>query len=214
MRKLVLVMQTTLNGRLDDPEAWLPGIPDDLYADGERIFGTRFDSVLVGRVTAEEMAAYWPGAETEDAPIGGLPDAPPASIEAAAINRRMARKMNAYTKYVPTRDATRTIDWRNVEMVPIRSDDDLARFVTELKAGAGRDVHLAGGAQLAQAAARLALIDEYTFNVHPVVSAGKTWFDQIGEKRELELVDVTTYSGGVVAVTYRPKASGTTKSNR
>jgi dihydrofolate reductase len=207
MRKLVLAMQTTLNGRLDDPEAWLPGIPDDLYADGERVFETRFDSVLVGRVTAEEMAAYWPGAETEDAPIGGLPDAPPASSEAAAINRRMARKMNEYRKYVPTRDATRAIDWRNVEMVPIRSDDDLVRFVADLKAGAGRDVHLAGGAQLAQTAARLGLIDEYQLNLHPVVSAGRTWFDQIGEKRELELVDATTYSGGVVAVRYRPKAS-------
>jgi dihydrofolate reductase len=147
------------------------------------------------------------GRRNRDAPIGGLPDAPPASSEAAAVNRRMARKMNACTKYVPTRDATRAIDWRNVEMVPIRSDDDLARFVAERKAGAGRDVDLDGGAPLAQTAARLGLIDEYLLNVHPVVSAGKTWFDQIGEKRELEHIGTTTYSGGVVAVRYRPKAS-------
>jgi dihydrofolate reductase len=79
--------------------------------------------------------------------------------------------------------------------------------VAELKAGPGRDVHLAGGAQLAQTAARLGLIDEYTLNVHPVVSAGKTWFDRIGEQRELELVDATTYAGGVVTLRYRPKAS-------
>ena len=31
MRKVVLAMMTTLNGRLDDPGAWVTGLSDDHY---------------------------------------------------------------------------------------------------------------------------------------------------------------------------------------
>jgi dihydrofolate reductase len=36
----------------------------------------------------------------------------------------------------------------------------------------------AGGARLAAALARLALIDEYRLLAHPVVSPGAAWFDR------------------------------------
>ena len=64
MRKIVLQMMTTLNGRLDDPMAWLHGVRDDQYREIDRIYAT-YDTVLVGRTTYEEMAAYWPGALSE-----------------------------------------------------------------------------------------------------------------------------------------------------
>jgi len=65
MRKLVLAMMTTLNGRLDDPLSWFVGIDDDLYGEIDRAYDA-FDTVLVGRATYEEMFAYWPAAETEE----------------------------------------------------------------------------------------------------------------------------------------------------
>ena len=40
-------MMTTLNGRLDDPGAWVTGIPDDLYAEIDRVYES-FDTILVG----------------------------------------------------------------------------------------------------------------------------------------------------------------------
>ena len=40
MRKLVMGMMTTLNGRLDDPNAWMTEVPDDLYAVIDRRFET------------------------------------------------------------------------------------------------------------------------------------------------------------------------------
>ena len=64
MRKVVLQMMTTLNGRLDDPSAWMSGVPDDLYDDIDRAYAA-FDTIVVGRTTYEEMAAYWPGAEAD-----------------------------------------------------------------------------------------------------------------------------------------------------
>jgi dihydrofolate reductase len=86
VRKIVLQMMTTLNGRLDDPMAWVHRVSDDQYREIDRIYAT-FDTVLVGRTTYEEMAAYWPGA---------LSDA--AGTE---TNRAMARRMQAYRKLRP-----------------------------------------------------------------------------------------------------------------
>ena len=57
MRKVVMGMMTTLNGRLDDPAAWVKGVPDDLYAELDRLYGT-FDTILVGRTTYDEMLEY------------------------------------------------------------------------------------------------------------------------------------------------------------
>jgi hypothetical protein len=38
-------MMTTLNGRLDDPDAWVTDISDDLYREIDRVYGT-FDTIL------------------------------------------------------------------------------------------------------------------------------------------------------------------------
>ncbi len=50
MRKIVLAMMTTLNGRVDDPGAWVTSVGDDIYAELNRAYRT-FDTVLVGWVT-------------------------------------------------------------------------------------------------------------------------------------------------------------------
>jgi len=179
-----MAMMTTLDGRLDHPEDWVTGIPDDLYAEIDRVYES-FDTVLVGRTTALEMAEYWPGAETDEAE--------------SEISRSMARKMNTYKKYVFTR-SDEPLDWSNVELVPVQDDDALVAFVEELKARPGGDIHLSGGAQLARTLIRLGVVDRYHLFVHPVVSAGARWFDEIGEKRELELQSATAYSNGVVGL--------------
>jgi len=46
--------------------------------------------------------------------------------------------------------------------------------------------------------------------VYPVVSAGKTWFDQINDKRGMDLLNATTYEDGVVGLYLRPKNGGPT----
>lgn len=192
MRKIVMGMMTTLNGRLDDPAAWVTGVPDDLYAELDRLYGT-FDTILVGRTTYDEMLAYWPGAETEE---GGT-----------EISRSMARKMNSYKKYVFTRAATESaLEWSNAEQVHAPNDQDVERFVRDLKAQPGGDIHLSGGARLAQTIVGLGLVDQYHFVMHPVVSAGSTWFDQIADQRGMELMSATAYSNGVVGLYYEPNA--------
>ena len=54
--------------------------------------------------------------------------------EHAEINRRMAHKMNSYKKLVFSRGgATEPLAWNNAELVVTPTDDDLVRFVAELK---------------------------------------------------------------------------------
>lgn len=192
MRKLVMQMMTTLNGRLDDPDVWVTGLPEDLYAELDRLYGT-FDTILVGRTTYEEMFAYWPGAETADG--------------SSESSKSMARKMNTYKKYVFTGAREKpALEWNNAEAVPAHGDEDIAAFVNELKARPGADIHLSGGARLAQTLVRLCLVDQYHLVVYPVVSAGARWFDGIEEQRSMELLSATAYSNGAVGLYYEPQA--------
>jgi dihydrofolate reductase len=137
MRKVVLAMMTTLNGRLDDPGDWVTGISDDHYAEIDRAYAT-YDTILIGTTTYEEMYAYWPGAETDESGF---------AESNSAINQSVARKMNSYKKFVFTgAGEKRELEWNNAEQVPVHSDDDIRSFVRELKAQPGGDIHLAGGA--------------------------------------------------------------------
>ena len=159
MRKLVMGMMTTVDGRLDDPDVWVTGIPDDLYAELDRLYGT-FDTILVGRVTYDEMFEFWPGAETAEG--------------SSEHSKSMARKMNAYKKYVFTGASEKSeLEWNNAEQVLAHGDEDIVAFVNDLKAQPGGDIHLSGGARLAQTLVRLGLVDQYHLVVHPVVSAGR-----------------------------------------
>ena len=190
MRKVVMGMMTTLNGRLDDPNEWTTEIPDDLYGEIDRRFEA-FDAILVGRTTYEEMFEYWPGAETAET--------------GSEIGKSMARKMNRYAKYVFSGASEQSeLEWDNAEQVLAHGDDDVTRFVNELKSRPGGHIHLAGGAQLAQTCVRLGLVDEYRLFVWPVVSPGSRWFDPINAQRHMRLANTATYSNGVVGLDYEP----------
>lgn len=190
MRKIVFQMMTTLNGRLDDPMAWVHGVSDDQYREIDRIYAG-YDTVLVGRTTYEEMAAYWPGALSED--------------EGTETNRKMARRMSEYRKLVFSRSGREKLaEWNNVEQAVVGSDDDLGEYLARLKSQPGGDIHLSGGASFAQSVIALGLVDEFHFFVYPAVSAGALWFARMPGKLELRLVDSSSYENGVVWMHYVP----------
>jgi hypothetical protein len=119
MRKVVFQMMTTLNGRLDDPDAWVSGVSDDLYREIDRVYEA-VDTIFIGQRTYEDMVSYWPGAETEEG--------------VSEINKNMARKMNSYKKFVFSAGGKkRKLKWNNAEQVLMRSDEDIAQFVNRSK---------------------------------------------------------------------------------
>ena len=52
------------------------------------------------------------------------------------------------------------------------TDDELARYLENLKAQPGKDIQLSGGSSLARSVLALGLVDEFYFFVYPVVSPG------------------------------------------
>jgi dihydrofolate reductase len=191
VRRIVLQMMTTLDGRLDDPLAWVHDVADDQYRAIERFYAT-YDTVLVGRTTYEEMAAYWPGALDDEA--------------GTETNRAMARRMRDCRKVVFSRSGDRPLtEWHNVEQLVVSGDDELARRLTALKAQPGADIHLSGGASFAQSVVALGLVDEFRFFVYPVASRGASWHSALPDGLGLRLLDATAFGNGVVGLRYAPR---------
>ena len=51
----------------------------------------------------------------------------------------------------------------------------------------------------------LDLVDEFYFFVYPVVSPGASWFSQLPDKRDLQLLGASAYENGVVGLHYLPR---------
>jgi len=119
MREIVCQMMTSLNGRVDDPYAFVTGVSEDQYEDIDAAYAA-YDTVVVGRTTYEEMAAYWPGALAEPAAPGP--------------HARMAERMNRYRKVVLTRDPGFRPAWANAEAALVGGDADLVALAAALKA--------------------------------------------------------------------------------
>ncbi len=194
MRKVVLAMMTSLNGRLDNIGDWLAAPSDEIDAEFDHVYST-FDTVLVGHNAYQEMASYWPVSETDE--------------HLSETNKRLGRKLNAYKKYVFSKKAAKEpLAWNNSEWVSAPTDEDLIHFIKELKAEQGADMHVIGGARFAQSMSGLGLVDEYHLYVFPVVSAGITWFDHIKAKSDLDFLSAMPFKNGAVCLRYRSKNIG------
>jgi dihydrofolate reductase len=135
---------------------------------------------LMGRVTYQEMSAYWPQAKDPYA-------APMNDIPKVVFSRTLG---DAEATWPETRVAR----------------GDLATEIATIKAEPGADVIVWGGGRLAGALAAADLIDEYRLLVQPLVlGRGQALFDQLPGSRHLELVEATPFPSGIVVQVYRPK---------
>lgn len=188
MRKIVFQMMATLNGRLDQPYEWLHNVCEGQYRRIDQIY-SGYDTVLVGRTTYEEMAAYWPTALSE--------------TEGTETNRKMARRMRDYRKLVfSTRKGQALTGWQNVEHVIAADDKALRDFLSDLREQPGGNIHLSGGASFAQSVIGLGLVDEYHFFLYPAVSSGSPWFERWPGDHGLKLIASEPYENGVVWLHY------------
>jgi len=136
-------------------------------------------AVLLGRVTYEIFAAFWPTAPKDEG---------------------FADRMNTIPKYVVS-ESLRTADWQNSTII----GGNPAGKIAELKQQAGGDILLLGSADLLNSLINRDLIDEYRLMVFPVVlGSGKRLFRHATDIAHLQLVDTRTFESGVIVLTYRP----------
>jgi len=134
---------------------------------------------LLGRLTYQIFAAYWPTVTDPD--------------------DQVARALNTLPKYV----ASTSLDdpgWQPATVI----GGDLPTRVRKLKAEPGRPILTLGSPSLVQGLLRDDLIDEYQLWLHPVVlGRGKRLFADGGPAAALRLVDGRTTGGGLVILTYQ-----------
>ena len=83
--------------------------------------------------------------------------------------------------------------------------DHIAEEITALKQQDGKDIWLLGSVQLLQTFMALDLIDEYRFNINPVVlGTGKPLFVEGTRNVLLKLLASKTFASGVVVLRYEP----------
>jgi dihydrofolate reductase len=178
-RKVIATFFVSLDGVVEAPQDWhFPYFNDEMQVEIGAAMGSS-DAMLVGRVTYQEWAGFWPDADNE-----------------------MAEYMNNTPKYV----ASTTLDgveWSNSQLL----EGDVPTAVAALKQQPGEDIVMSGSATLARSLLREGLVDELRLMIHPVVVGEGARLFPDGDKHALELVDSKPFGTGVVYATYKPAAA-------
>jgi dihydrofolate reductase len=180
MRKLVALELVSLDGVMEAPENWSPPYSNEEMEETNAAGMASSDTMLIGRVTYEAFAAFWPHQPA------GTP---------------MVDHINSVPKLVVSGTLEEPLQWNNSTLI----QGNLAEKVAELKRRPGKDITVLGSADLVDALLEDGLLDELRLMVHPIVlGSGKRLFDTGNGRRELELVDFEAFATGVLYLTYRP----------
>ncbi len=142
------------------------------------------DSILLGRITYQAMASYWP-----------------YEANNTAYGRQecsYANMMNNYAKIVFSK-SLRTVEWRNARLVK----KDIGKAVIALKEQPGLDMIILGSGSIVSRLMQLGLVDEIVLWVHPVIlGEGIPLFREMQHRYPLKLLRAKTFSSGVVILCY------------
>jgi dihydrofolate reductase len=178
MRKLVYAINMTLDGCCDHTKFG----PDEETMPYFIQLTRDADTFLYGRKTYQLMVPYWPDAAKEDP------------------SDEFAQAFVAVDKIVVFSRSLDALEGTNTRIVRTNLQDEILK----LKQEQGKNI-MTGGVTLASQMAKLGLIDEYIFLVHPIViGEGRRVFEGINlqEKLQLKLVESKTFKSGTVALRY------------
>ena len=184
MRRVCAWELVSLDGVMESPEEWAFPYSDAEMSEASASGMARSDALLLGRVTYEHLAAYWP-----DQP-GGTP---------------MVDFLNGVPKYVVSGTLEEPLGWNNSVLIK----GNVAKEIAKLKHQQGKDITVLGSGELIRSLLRDGLLDELRLMVHPLVMwSGKRLFEDGADRKALELVNLRTFATGVVYLTYRPADKG------
>ena len=179
MRKLVATELMSMDGVVESPEEWAFSYADDEMAAEDEAGMAASDALLLGRMTYEEFAAFWPNQP------GGT---------------TMVDYINSVRKYVVSTTLEEPLGWDNSTVI----GGDFVGDTSALKNQPGKDITVTGSIILLRSLMREGLLDELRCVVCPVVcGSGRRLFEEESDRRELELVGSKTFGTGVVTLTYR-----------
>jgi dihydrofolate reductase len=177
MRKIVSGLFMALDGVVEAPNIWQEHFDEDM---GEAMMAqlNSQDAVLLGRVTYEEWAPYWPTSTDEP----------------------FASYINNTPKYVVS-NTLKSVEWSNSTLLK----GNLAEELAKLKQQPGKNIGVAGSPGLVHSLLQQDLLDELILLVHPVVAGnGKRLFKDGDALKRMKLVSAKATRTGTVILTYQP----------
>ncbi len=186
MRNLVVSEFVSLDGVMEDPGGaekfehggWTMPYWNEEIGKFKRDELFASDALLLGRVTYQGFAAAWP---SRTDPQG------------------FAERMNNLPKYVVS-TKLKKVEWNNSRLIK----GNVVKEVSKLKQSPGKNILVAGSAQLVHTLMEHGLIDEYRLLVYPVIlGSGKRLFRD-GRNATLKLVETKAFGSGVVGLFYQP----------
>ncbi len=182
MRKIKSHFFISLDGVVESPDKWHFPYFNDEMGDAVGSQMASADAMLLGRVTYQEFAGYWPH-QTSDVPIADYMNTTPKLVVSTTLD---------------------TVEWQNSTLIT----GDVAGELRRLKQQPGKDISITGSATLVRSMLRDGVLDELRLLVHPiVVGSGKRLFDDGGDRDRvaLKLVESRTFTTGVLYLTYAPE---------
>jgi dihydrofolate reductase len=179
MRKIVVSEFLSADGVMEAPDTWqFPFQTEEMGAITER--QTRdTDAFLLGRVTYEIFAGFWP---TQTHNEFGVAD-----------------KMNSAPKYVVSTTLQKA-DWNNSTLIK----SNVIEEIRKLKQQPGSKIGIIGSATLVHSLLDAGLIDEIQMLVHPIVlGKGVRLFVDGGRRSPMKLADSKILPNGVVFLSYQ-----------
>jgi dihydrofolate reductase len=182
MRKVSSGLFISLDGVTESPDQWQFDHFDEGMMAALETFLTQTDTIVMGRVTYQEWAGYWP--TSNDEPFASFINNAPKYVVSTTLNR---------------------VEWGNWDNVTLIKEN-LAEAITRLKQQPGKNIGVTGSPTLVRSLLQNDLLDELILMVHPVVvNRGKHLFEGGGELKRLKLVENQTTPTGVALLTYQPR---------
>ncbi len=179
MRKVESGLFISLDGVVESPDKWQFDVFDEDMGAAMQAFLDAEDTILLGRVTYQEWAPYWPTSKEEP----------------------YASHINNTPKYVFSSTLDK-VEWQNSTLVKGSPVQEINR----LKQLPGKNIGVAGSPTLALSLLQNDLLDELILMVHPVfVGRGKRFFKDGSDLKRLKLVNSQVTGSGVAILTYQPR---------
>jgi dihydrofolate reductase len=175
MRNIVAYELLSFDGVAEQPDEFVTDFDDVMGENLGRVIATQ-DSVLLGRRTYNDWAAFWPNSDIEP----------------------FATFINGVEKLVVT-STTPGQTWANTTFI----DGGLPDFVSELKGRPGGDIGIHGSITLTQSLLERGLVDELRLVIAPAVHMhGRKLFDS-GMPQRLTLTREVASPSGYLLLDFR-----------
>jgi dihydrofolate reductase len=190
MSKVVIFENVTLDGVMQAPGrededtrggfehgGWAVPYADSVLGEAASASMANTGGLLLGRLTYEDILAYW---NETDSPFKDI--------------------LNNTQKYVASKRLEEPLAWPNSALLK----GDAVKAVADLRKKSGKDLVVLGSGKLAASLRQADLVDQYVLMIHPLVlGSGRRLFDGDGPVAKLQLVDTKATTTGVVIATYQ-----------